>query len=73
MTVAACFPGQENMKSRVTLARYTSLQSALAWSGISVRTLKRFPTVRHFVMSKLMTEEEYDLFSTMNGKKFRIY
>ncbi|KAI6176378.1 Bestrophin-like protein [Aphelenchoides bicaudatus] len=67
MTVAACMPGVENIQNRVTLARWTSLQSAIAWTGISVRTLKRFPTDRHLVMSKLMTEEEFDLFTTMNA------
>ncbi|KAI6218835.1 Bestrophin-like protein [Aphelenchoides fujianensis] len=68
MTVAACLPGPENQISRITLARWTSLQSAIAWTGISVRTLKRFPTDRHLITSKLMTEEEYDLFTNMNAK-----
>ncbi|KAI6187563.1 Bestrophin-like protein [Aphelenchoides besseyi] len=67
MTVATCFPGPENLSNRVTLARWTSLQSAIAWTGISERTLKRFPTDRHLVMSKLMTEEEYDLFTNMDA------
>ncbi|KAI6236016.1 Bestrophin-like protein [Aphelenchoides besseyi] len=67
MTVATCFPGPENLSNRVTLARWTSLQSAIAWTGISERTLKRFPTDRHLVMSKLMTEEEFDLFTNMDA------
>ncbi|PIO54142.1 hypothetical protein TELCIR_24501, partial [Teladorsagia circumcincta] len=37
-------------------------EAAVAWSGISVRTLKRFPTERHMVEAKLMTEEEYDMY-----------
>jgi hypothetical protein len=67
MTVLACITGPENVQTRVTLARWSSLQSAIAWTGISVRTLKRFPTDRHFVMSNLMTEEEYDLFTTLDA------
>ncbi|KAH7700707.1 bestrophin-2b [Aphelenchoides avenae] len=67
MTVATCFPGKENVGVRKTIARWSSLQSAIAWSGISVRTLKRFPTERHLVHSKLMTEEEYDMFTNMNA------
>ncbi|KAF7637439.1 Bestrophin-like protein [Meloidogyne graminicola] len=62
MTVSTCLPGKENLEVRKTIARWSSLQSAIAWTGISVRTLKRFPTERHLVESKLMTEEEYDLY-----------
>jgi predicted membrane chloride channel (bestrophin family) len=73
MTVSTCFPGKENLEVRKTIARWSSLQSAIAWSGISVRTLKRFPTERHLVHSKLMTEEEYDMYTNMqapHGKWF---
>ncbi|GMS82142.1 hypothetical protein PENTCL1PPCAC_4317, partial [Pristionchus entomophagus] len=62
MMVSACLPGKENQPVREAIARWSSLQSAIAWSGISVRTLKRFPTERHLVAAKLMTEEEYDLY-----------
>lgn len=50
-------------------------KSAIAWTGISVRTLKRFPTERHLVESKLMTEEEYDLYMNIDaphGKWYKI-
>ncbi|EGT48533.1 hypothetical protein CAEBREN_21490 [Caenorhabditis brenneri] len=60
--VSACLPGNENLVVRQTIARWSSLQAAIAWSGVSVKTLKRFPTERHMVASKLMTEEEYDLY-----------
>ncbi|CAI2354394.1 unnamed protein product [Caenorhabditis sp. 36 PRJEB53466] len=60
--VSACLPGNENIAVRQTIARWSSLQAAIAWSGVSVRTLKRFPTERHMVAAKLMTEEEYDMF-----------
>ncbi len=62
MTVAVCLPGDENLSARQAIARWSSLQAAIAWSGISVRTLKRFPTERHLVDSGLMTHEEYDLY-----------
>lgn len=62
MTVAVCIPGDENLSARQAIARWSSLQAAIAWSGISVRTLKRFPTERHLVDSGLMTNEEYDLY-----------
>uniref|UniRef100_A0A914MJB8 Bestrophin homolog n=1 Tax=Meloidogyne incognita TaxID=6306 RepID=A0A914MJB8_MELIC len=67
MTVSTCLPGKENLEVRKTIARWSSLQSAIAWTGISVRTLKRFPTERHLVESKLMTEEEYDLYMSVNA------
>uniref|UniRef100_A0A8R1HJH5 Bestrophin homolog n=1 Tax=Caenorhabditis japonica TaxID=281687 RepID=A0A8R1HJH5_CAEJA len=60
--VSACLPGNENLAVRQAIARWSSLQAAIAWSGVSVRTLKRFPTERHMVAAKLMTEEEYDLY-----------
>uniref|UniRef100_A0A914UQ25 Bestrophin homolog n=1 Tax=Plectus sambesii TaxID=2011161 RepID=A0A914UQ25_9BILA len=63
MTLAVCLPGEENMPVRQTIARWSSLQAAIAWSGISVRTLKRFPTENHLVDSGLMTKEEYDLYT----------
>ncbi|GMS94303.1 hypothetical protein PENTCL1PPCAC_16478, partial [Pristionchus entomophagus] len=62
MMVSACLPGKENQPVREAIARWSSLQSAIAWSGISVRTLKRFPTERHLVEARLMTEEEYQLY-----------
>uniref|UniRef100_A0A914C9B8 Bestrophin homolog n=1 Tax=Acrobeloides nanus TaxID=290746 RepID=A0A914C9B8_9BILA len=67
MMIAACLPGPENLVVRKTIARWSSLQAAIAWSGISVRTLKRFPTERHLVESKLMTEEEYDMYTNTNA------
>uniref|UniRef100_A0A915EIE7 Bestrophin homolog n=1 Tax=Ditylenchus dipsaci TaxID=166011 RepID=A0A915EIE7_9BILA len=67
MTVSTCFSGKENLEVRKTIARWSSLQSAIAWTGISVRTLKRFPTERHLVESKLMTEEEYDMYTNTNA------
>ncbi|GMR56350.1 hypothetical protein PMAYCL1PPCAC_26547, partial [Pristionchus mayeri] len=67
MMVAACLPGKENQPVREAIARWSSLQSAIAWSGISVRTLKRFPTERHLVEAKLMTEEEYDLYMSTDA------
>ncbi|CAD5228591.1 unnamed protein product [Bursaphelenchus xylophilus] len=74
MTCAACLPGRENMETRMTLARWSSLESAIAWKALSVRTLKRFPTERHLVESRLMTEEEYDLYTNFDaphGKWFQ--
>ncbi len=68
MTMAVCLPGMENLAIRQTIARWSSLQAAIAWSGISVRTLKRFPTENHLVDSGLMTKEEYDLYTSMNGR-----
>ncbi|CAJ0586480.1 unnamed protein product, partial [Mesorhabditis spiculigera] len=73
MMVAACLPGRENLAVREAIARWSSLQAAIAWSGISVRTLKRFPTERHYVDANLMTEQEYDLFMNLeapHGKWF---
>ncbi|KHJ88065.1 Bestrophin [Oesophagostomum dentatum] len=73
MMVSACLPGKENLTIRQAIARWSSLQAAIAWSGISVRTLKRFPTERHMVEAKLMTEEEYDMFVSLeapHGKWF---
>ena len=43
------------------------MQSAIGWSSISVRTLKRFPSDRHFVESRLMTEEEYGMYAALDG------
>lgn len=43
-------------------------QAAIAWSGISVRTLKRFPTERHLVEADLMTEEEYKMFISVKAR-----
>ncbi|CAB3396868.1 unnamed protein product [Caenorhabditis bovis] len=60
--VSACLPGNENLAIRQTIGRWSSLQAAIAWSGVSIKTLKRFPTERHLVASKLMTEQEYDLY-----------
>ncbi|KHJ88815.1 bestrophin-3 domain protein [Oesophagostomum dentatum] len=73
MMVSACLPGKENLAIRQAIARWSSLQAAIAWSGISVRTLKRFPTERHMVEAKLMTEEEYDMYMSLeapHGKWF---
>uniref|UniRef100_A0A183CUJ2 Bestrophin homolog n=1 Tax=Gongylonema pulchrum TaxID=637853 RepID=A0A183CUJ2_9BILA len=73
MMVTACLPGEENLPIRQAIARWSSLQAAVAWSSISVRTLKRFPTERHFVEADLMTEEEYQIFSNIeapHGKWF---
>ncbi|KAK0409208.1 hypothetical protein QR680_004404 [Steinernema hermaphroditum] len=67
LMVSACLPGRENLNVRKTIARWSSLQAAIAWSGISVRTLKRFPTERHLVDTKLMTEEEYDMYMNTPG------
>uniref|UniRef100_A0A7E4UNF8 Bestrophin homolog n=1 Tax=Panagrellus redivivus TaxID=6233 RepID=A0A7E4UNF8_PANRE len=73
MMVAANIAGPEHLQVRKTIARWSSLQSAIAWSGISERTLKRFPTDRHLVESKLMTEEEFDIYTNLeapHGKWF---
>ncbi|CAJ0563253.1 unnamed protein product, partial [Mesorhabditis spiculigera] len=76
MMVAACLPGRENLAVREAIARWSSLQAAIAWSGISVRTLKRFPTERHYVDANLMTEQEYDLFMNLeapHGKWYELF
>uniref|UniRef100_A0A0N5A674 Bestrophin homolog n=1 Tax=Parastrongyloides trichosuri TaxID=131310 RepID=A0A0N5A674_PARTI len=65
--VSACLPGTENLVIRQTIARWSSLQAAIAWSGISVRTLKRFPTERHLVESGLMTEEEHKMYTELDA------
>ncbi|VDM26033.1 unnamed protein product [Toxocara canis] len=65
--VAACLPGKENLAVRQAIARWSSLQAAIAWSGVSVRTLKRFPTERHLVESNLMTEEEYAMYMSIDA------
>ncbi|CAI5453048.1 unnamed protein product [Caenorhabditis angaria] len=67
LMVAACLPGNENLAVRQTIARWSTLQAAIAWAGISVRTLKRFPTERHMVAAKIMTEEEYDLYMSTDA------
>ncbi|CAI5453047.1 unnamed protein product [Caenorhabditis angaria] len=67
LMVAACIPGEENLIVRQTIARWSTLQAAIAWAGISVRTLKRFPTERHMVAAKIMTEEEYDLYMNLDA------
>ncbi|KAE9413600.1 hypothetical protein Angca_006233 [Angiostrongylus cantonensis] len=73
MMVSACLPGRENLLIRQAIARWSSLQAAVAWSGVSVRTLKRFPTEKHMVEAKLMTEEEYEMYTNCeapHGKWF---
>ncbi|VDN95664.1 unnamed protein product [Brugia pahangi] len=73
MMVVTCLPGDHNLPVRQAIARWSSLQAAIAWSGISVRTLKRFPTERHLVEAHLMTEEEYKMFTGVeerHGKWF---
>ncbi|CAJ0591486.1 unnamed protein product [Cylicocyclus nassatus] len=67
MMVSACLPGKENLAIRQTIARWSSLQAAISWSEISLRTRKRFPEEIHFVESKLMTKKEYDLFKSVDG------
>uniref|UniRef100_A0A0N5AIE2 Bestrophin homolog n=1 Tax=Syphacia muris TaxID=451379 RepID=A0A0N5AIE2_9BILA len=67
MTVAACLPGKQYLSVRKTIARWSSLQAAIAWSGISVRTFKRFPKEEHLVKAKLMTEEEYNMYHSLNA------
>ncbi|EJW81355.1 hypothetical protein WUBG_07739, partial [Wuchereria bancrofti] len=68
MMVATCLPGDHNLPVRQAIARWSSLQAAIAWSGISVRTLKRFPTKRHLVEADLMTEEEYKMFTGVEAR-----
>ncbi|VDK75854.1 unnamed protein product [Onchocerca ochengi] len=68
MMVATCLPGDHNLPVRQAIARWSSLQAAIAWSGISVRTLKRFPTERHLVEADLMTEEEYKMFTETEAR-----
>ncbi|VDD94252.1 unnamed protein product [Enterobius vermicularis] len=73
MTVAACFPGKKNLNIRQTLARWSSLQAATAWSGVSVRSYKRFPTEKHLLNAKLFTDEEYKMYTSIqapHGKWF---
>uniref|UniRef100_A0A915PLS9 Bestrophin homolog n=1 Tax=Setaria digitata TaxID=48799 RepID=A0A915PLS9_9BILA len=73
MMVATCLPGDQNLPIRQVIARWSSLQAAIAWSGISVRTLKRFPTERHLVKADLMTEEEYKMFTNVEARHGKWY
>ncbi|CDW56272.1 Bestrophin domain containing protein [Trichuris trichiura] len=62
--VTAYIPGPDHLLLRRTIARWCNLASALCWRGISVRTLKRFPTIEHLVQSGLMTPEELTTFES---------
>ncbi|MFH4980865.1 hypothetical protein AB6A40_007574 [Gnathostoma spinigerum] len=67
MMIAACFPGEENLVLRETVCRWSSLQAVICWRMISVRTLKRFPTLHHLVDSSLMTNEEYQMYMDLDA------
>ena len=59
--VTTYITGDENRMVRRTIARWLNLAAALAWRGISLRTIKRFPTVEHLVKAGLMTETELEV------------
>lgn len=59
--------GDKYLVLRRTLARWTNLSSALCWRNLSLRTFKRFPTMKHFVHAGLMTEEELKTFEALDA------
>lgn len=56
--------GNDYLLLRRTIARWLNLSSALCWRELSLRTIKRFPTVKHFVTAGLMTEDEFITFDS---------
>lgn len=69
MLLGTYMPGDTNelRMIRRTIARWCNLVSVLAWRNISVRILKRFPTMSHVVKSGLFTEDEYRLYDSTHG------
>lgn len=53
--------GDEMRMVRRTIARWLNLAAGLAWRGISLRTIKRFPTVEHLYKAGLMTQNELEV------------
>lgn len=65
--VTTYITGDENRMVRRTIARWLNLAAALAWRGISLRTIKRFPTVEHLVKAGLMTDTELEVYNNTEG------
>lgn len=59
--------GDDYLILRRTAGRWLNLSSALCWRELSLRTVKRFPTIRHFVKAGLMTENEYATYESVRG------
>lgn len=51
---------------RRSIARYCILAAVLGWRSISIRVLKRFPTIDHIVRFGLMTDEEKKLYEEVH-------
>ncbi|XP_044157895.1 bestrophin-4 [Bufo gargarizans] len=52
---------------RRTLIRYANLSSVLILRSVSVRVLKRFPTMEHIVEAGFMTHEELNKFESLSS------
>lgn len=62
-SINLCFPGcsPEVIQQRRAYAKYLLLSTVLGWRLISVRVMKRFPTIDHVSEAGLMTKEEQKL------------
>lgn len=56
--VTTYISGHEYAVFRRTIARWCNLMSVLCWRNLSIRTVKRFPTLDHLVTAGLLTEQE---------------
>uniref|UniRef100_A0A915J3J8 Bestrophin homolog n=1 Tax=Romanomermis culicivorax TaxID=13658 RepID=A0A915J3J8_ROMCU len=71
--------GEKYLVLRRTVARWMNLSSALCWRNLSrssdaqtfqrsiIRTIKRFPTLQHFVTAGLMTDAELKTYETVDA------
>jgi len=50
--------GPDYLVFRRTIARWCNLMSVLCWRNLSLRIVKRFPTMEHLVKAGLMNEDE---------------
>lgn len=58
-----CFNGcsQDDIRQRRAYAKYLQLSTVLGWRLLSIRVLKRFPTIDHVVKAGVMNECERKL------------
>lgn len=56
--------GPDYLVFRRTIARWCNLMSVLCWRNLSLRIVKRFPTMEHLVKAGLMNEDELKTYQT---------